>query len=155
MTDANGVVLGRVMSIGVSMGSGHLPAHPGYVTIRTSTGHIVSLGLDGLVNWGQIYWNGGNCGAGTGILNTGLPAIRKGFCKLVVRGANGLYATGGGGCDSDGLVSSQVLAGPTTTNIESSGSCSTSASGNSGYVLTPVTHTDIGLPAVLARPFSF
>ncbi len=149
------MTLGSVLSVGTNLsGVGYTPVHSAFVTIKTSTGHIVSIGLDGLVVFGQTYWNGGSCGAGQAILNTGTSsASRKGFCKLVVRTTAGLYTTGASGCDANGLVDSVQLVG--VTNIESTGNCSSSSSSNFGFPLTPVTNTDIGLPATIGLPLSY
>jgi hypothetical protein len=148
------VTLGNVISIGQTIGgSGFTPAHSAYVTIKTSTGHLVSIGMDGLVVLGQMYWNGGTCGSGTGIMNSGIStASRKYYCKVVIRSVSGtLYTTGP--CDANGLTDSLQPGG--VTNIESGGVCSASASSNYGWVLSVTTNTAIGLPASIALPLSF
>ncbi|NVB82905.1 MAG: collagen-like protein [Kofleriaceae bacterium] len=154
LKDANNVTLGTVISIGQPVGgSGYTPAHTAYVVLKTSTGHIVPLGFDGLVVFGQMYWNGGGCDAGQGIMNSGSStAVRKNFCKLVMRSTNGtLWTTGATGCDANGLVDS-VQIGP--THIESTGVCNTTTSNNYGWRVTAVTNTDVGLPATIALPLS-
>jgi hypothetical protein len=156
LTDSNGVTLGTVLSVGTTIaGAGYTPAHFAFVTIRTSTGHIVAMGLDGLVVYGQVYWNGGNCNSGSGILNTGSStASRKGFCKLVVRGRDGtLYTTGASGCDSSGLVDSVQLGG--ITHIDSTGVCSASESTNFGWPVTATNNASVGLPATIGLPLTY
>lgn len=155
LKDASNVTLGTVLGIGQSIGgSGYTPAHTAYVVIKTSTGHIVPLGMDGLVVFGQMYFDGGNCNAGSGIMNSGInTASRKNFCKLVMRSSGGgLYTTGATGCDANGLVDSVPFS---ATNIESTGSCSPSTSHNYGWPITPTTNTAVGLPATIALPLSF
>ena len=155
LKDANNVTLGKVLSVGTSLsGVEYTPQHFAFVTIQTSTKHIISMGLDGVAAFGQVYWNGGGCGSGQAILNTGTSsASRKGFCKLVVRTASGALMSTGSGCDANGLVDSVQIAG--VTNIESTGSCSGSSSTNFGFLLTTVANTDIGLPASIALPLSY
>ena len=156
LRDANNVVLGKVLSVGMNLdGVGYSPVHYAFVTIKTSTGHIVSVGLDGLIVTGQMYWFQGSCGAGTPLLGSGIStASRKAFCKLVLRSTNGkLYSTESASCDAYGMVAS-VKTGP-WTNLESTGNCNTTTSNQYGWPMVEVTNTGIGLPATIALPLSY
>lgn len=135
--DGNGITLGTVLSAARST-----------VTIRTSTGYVLTVGWDGVVPSGQIYYTGAGCtgtaylnsGGSAGIITTGNFLTYSGSFNTLMRPAS----VSGGIATSVSGVAVQSIDNPT---------CGSSTTG-SGWQLTAITNTAAGLPATIASPIT-
>lgn len=113
-----------------------------YVTILTSTGHLVSVAWDGTVGAGQIYYTGGSC-TGTAYLNSGGADTYPIFAKGVFYSASMGTLMVPANPDANGLAQNEAF---TSASIDNP-SCYASAGAVHGYELEAVTPTAVGLPA--------
>lgn len=144
LRDNANVKLGTVLSVSSSN-----------VTIVTSTGHIVNVlfspdGNDDFTS-SQIWWTGSGC-TGTPYLNDGGVGGQQRFSKFLVYSgaANQLYTMSNP--NTNGVSVSGPI--PTVVSIENSGVCSSSGGGTSGWAMTPVARTTVGLPTTISYPLS-
>ena len=118
------------------------------LTVITSTGHTVTLGWNGVIPTGQIWYAGANC-TGTAYLNSGSPTPRASHARWVVysRAFNTLMRpaiVAGGVSTSTGNFVVQSIDNP---------DCGTAFSGN-GWQLEAISNATAGLPASIAGPIT-
>jgi hypothetical protein len=135
--DGNSVTLGRVLS-----------ASRESLTVITSTGHTVTLGWNGAIPIGQIWYSGAGC-TGTAYLNSGGATPRVSHARWVVysRAFNTLMRpalVAGGVSTSTGGFPVQSIDNP---------DCGTATTGN-GWQLEAITNATAGLPATIAGPIT-
>ena len=143
--DGNGVTLGALLDFNDSS-----------FTILTSTGHRLSIDLDGSGVSRQAYMVGGSCG-GTPYVNSGTSSASR-----PLTGKAAYYYPGFGwgvptDVGADGSAPSQVPAtyGITIGSIyNTSGTCSASTSTQYMWRLGSISQTALGLPATIATPIT-
>lgn len=135
--DGNGVTLGTVLSIARSS-----------VTIRTSTGYMITLGWDGVIPPGQIYYTGAFC-TGTAYLNTG------GTAGVTTTGEWLTYSRAFDTLMRPALLTSGIatsVSGVPVGSIDNP-TCMNATTG-AGWQLTAITNVAAGLPATIASPLT-
>jgi hypothetical protein len=151
LKDANGVSLGRL----VSLVQGSIS-----VSVITSTGYLVSIPLDGQYTslaTAQTYLNNAACTLTQGTdriwLNGSNSTARPTYSKLAVWGGPtiGSFLTPIGG-NSNNIATSAAMTGVVSILNPT---CMASSSANFGWELRKATLTEIGLPATIATPLQF
>jgi len=129
--DANGVKLGEVTAF-ESPGSS--------VSIMTSTGHLITLRLDGTIKNGQIYYSGANC-SGNALLNGngGVPIWAK---TVVYSGSLGSLMVADGAV-ANGTVPMTEMTAQSIDNPD----CGASSGIKDGWSIVPITAAAVGLPS--------
>ena len=170
LKDANGQVLGTIMSVGNQLGLYIDDIPTSSFVILTSAGYMVGINYDGTLTPGQIHFTGTGC-TGTPYLNSGSSAnnypgnykskfvLKKIAAYSQVRGK--LFAIDPGTVNANGAAQDGCLLLNSIESYESGCTNTTDVTpgwtGHAacGWKLMEVPRASIGLPATITPPLTY
>ena len=119
------------------------------VTVLNSLGYQYNLMWNGTVNNRQTWYSGSSC-TGTAVLNGSVGSITYG--KIVFRSTAGQFYKI---TTSNANFESVAGAGITAASIDNVTSGCTASTGGTGWPVTAITSTSVGIPATIVPPLQF
>jgi hypothetical protein len=136
--DHNGVLLGNLLTVNATG-----------LNILNAQGYQYNVGWNGTVLNRQTWFAGANC-TGAAAANGTVGGIIYG--KIAFRASTGqFYKIASFNANFEAVGTNAVTAVSIDNTV---GGCSAST-GGTGYLLTPINPTDVGIPAVIVPPLQF